>query len=364
MALQSIRGLAWVPHFAWASTSAPAFNVVAIDASTDQVALICRATAAIVISKIAVGFGSITTSANLDFRIETVGTTGAATPTGSLWAANTASTGVTPAANTVVEGTLTANATITRGEVFAVVVQETGGGGAISLNVNRLDGAATNGGFEFPYGSFNTTGTYANSNVIPCFAVHDNTSGTWYYIDDGVLPWQSFASTALNTGTSATTGTRRGVRFQLPFPATLSAVRYKGSTTTTTGDFTINLYDDSGGALVTLATIDANQRRASAGAGTWDIYFDSDYDLAANTWYRLVLVPTTANSCSIYEATMNAAAYQDAMSLGQNFFVTAFISSAWVDTNTDKRPLMALGLSALDDGVQTGGGGNSPISWW
>lgn len=248
---------------------------------------------------------------------------------------------------------------MTRGQVAAIVLQSATT--PISANVNRINSQATlQAGGGFPYGQGITSGsTYGATPSIPCVAVRYDT-GEWVFIDDAILPIQSFAASAFNTDTGATTGTRRGLRFQLPFPGRLNGCWAKLSFPTT-ADFDIILYNGAGTALQTmLSAFDANQQRVASTSGLYKFLFDGTYDLAAATEYFLAFVPTTANSLTLAEFAVNAAAHMDAIAGGQAFHLAKFVSSAWSKVTTE-RPWMGVLVSAFDDGTGGGSSGGGPL---
>lgn len=356
MTLQAISTGFWFPVPIKGSNSAIGFDSsVTIDSSADRIALVFRSPFTDSIDQIAVSFGTVGTSAPLDYRVETVGTGADAPPSGTLWAANTFASAVTPLTNSVVAGTLTANASITRGNMVAIVIQENGAT-AVSLTINRWD--STGGDTPFfgsvPYGSFNLTGTYANSALVPIIAVHLATANQWAYLGPIPVP-NSATNTTISTSTGGTTGTSRGIRFTLPFPARLSAVWGKFSVTTG-ADFNVELYDSGGTLLATLVSgYDASQQRAAGGNTYWLLPCDATYDLAANTVYRLVITATTANNFSMGEFTFNNSDYLNTYA-GTSVYTTAFIGGAWLDNNT-KCPLIGMMLTAFDDATGGSGGG-------
>lgn len=348
MALQTIKGGLWIPPPLWYSAQAPTFNTVTLDASGDKAATIFRIPRAGTIDQVAVGIGAITTSNELDIRLETVAVTANATPTGTLWATNTAVTTLTPTANTMLSGSLTAGAVVVRGDTIAFVVQPADAD-AINLNLNRLNAPDVPAG-NLPYGSYNLTGAYANSTALLCCAVRYST-GEWVYLSDAILPVQSLQASVFHTGTSATTGVARGMRFRMPFPARVTGVTVKleaGSS----ADFTVNLYDDAGTLINSLATLDASRQRAGGSPNhLWNIYLEGGYVFPANTFYRVVISADTANAITLYEAVINAAAHMDAFSGGQDFHLTKLVSGSWVNVATE-RPWMFLQFDQFDDGVK------------
>jgi len=357
----------YYPHPYFAGNDAAAFaSASAINDAADRVALIFQANFADSIDQIAVCFATITTPETLDFRVETVGTATNSVPSGTLWATNTAATNITATAATVVAGTLTANASIAKGDRVAIVIQERSGGGAINLGVNRVNpDAVTAGGWvgpagNFPYGSFNLTGTYANSAAMPVVGVHLVTANKWVCVSGAIPLVQSFTTSAFNTGTGASTGTRRGLYLQVPFTATLQGLWMKAQTTSS-ADFDVVLYDITNATITTLFTaFDSSQQRAQAAVGVWELYFTSTFNLVAGLDYRLVIQPTTANSVTLSELVFNAAGHLGTMVGGTSMYLTKFVSSAWAE-ETAQRPLMGLILGGLDDGAGAGGGLLRPV---
>jgi hypothetical protein len=359
MALVDIGGVHWAPPQQYVSTSAPAFTTVALTAAAHKASNVFRVPIGMTIDQIAFSVGSVTTAANLDVRVETLTTSGAVTPSGVLWAAGATATGLTPTANTVIVGTLSTPLAVTTTDDISIVVQPTGAA-AISLTLNRLDVTNWGGGGDFPYGSADTGSGYTNAGSLLCIGVHDSVTGKWVLLGPSILPIQTLATNVFSTSTGATTGTRRGTRFKLKFPATLGWTAWKISPNGTNGDFALELYSDAGASLRTVAggnalvaSMDANRRRVTNGVGEWVIPHESGYDLVADTYYRLVLVPLTTNSVTLYEMVFNTAAHLDALTYGQNMHACRFISSAWSDAAAE-RPMVRLGLTRLDDGSAGG----------
>ncbi len=345
--LQPIKGVEWLPMPLWPAATAPAFSTVQLDAATDHSTLVFRSPVTCNYDQVTFGVGTVTTAAALDARIETVSTT-TANPTGTLWAANTSATLATPTSNTQPILTLTASASFTRGQIGALAIRP--GATPIDLLINRVGGNTIGGGGSFPYGSFNTTGTDAGSANIPTYGLRCST-GEWVYLGDGVVPAKAFATSVFNTGTSATTGTRRCLRFQVPYPRRISSVGFKASVANG-ADYSLILYDTGGTALQTLATVDGNNT-GGASAQQHLIYTDSDYTIAKDTEYHLCIVPSTANSVTLYEFSVETAAHMDAFPGGQQFFLSKFVSGAWVEVTTE-RPYIFIGFSAADDGAAGG----------
>ena len=345
MALVSLGGIFWAPSPIYQTP--PAFDTSGVlDASADRVAWIGMCDRALTVDQIAVSFGACATPATASFRIETLSGS-PDQPSGALWATNTEATPVTPVANSVVTGTLTANASIGIRTAFAVVVQSAST--PINVIINRVANTAPLAG-QFPYGATNLTGSYSLSATIPMIGIHDTIAG-WVQLGEYTLPVVSFDGPAINTGTGATTGTRRGVRFSIPVPARLAKIHPRISYLTN-ADWDLILYDDSGGALQTMLSVVGDTQRSSGGGGGFELPVNP-YTIAANTFYKLAIVPTTANSVTLREATVGSGMLS-ACPMGTNWQSTAYISSAW-SVITDSHPFISLGFDQVDNGASAGG---------
>ncbi len=171
-----------------------------------------------------------------------------------------------------------------------------------------------------------------------------------------VYPATTETSSAISTSTGATTGTRRGLRFQLPYAFKLGGFWWKGFPGGVSSDHTVELYDTGGGLLATLATREGAQVQAvSSASHLHQIWFDADYACVAATPYRLVIVPSSTNSVTIYETGTSSGDYFGALPGGAAFHLTKYVSSAWADVTTE-RPWMGLLINAVDDGAGLGGG--------
>ena len=153
------------------------------------------------------------------------------------------------------------------------------------------------------------------------------------------------ATTGLqNAAFNNTNGARRGLRFSFPRPIRLMGVAYWNQNNT--GDFKIQLYDDAATpALITNGetTIDASTMFAGT-QSTYRIPLSTKLTLNANTYYNLVIEPSSATNCSMGLLTFLDANYRSASPWGNGWtghYVT-YASSTWDRTATDKAPLLGL----------------------
>ena len=341
------------------------YDFVTFDGSGDKTAIVLRARQTVEISKLAVMFRTVTTPNGIHLRVETVDTS-TGLPTGTLWAANTfapiSSANVNAGAINVVTATMTANATVNAGQYYAIVVQPEDAD-AINLQVCRFSGVSYSIGGQLPFGAHNTTGSYDVSSVaVPVVGAYDATTSKWLTLGFGIPLVNSVSNTsAINTGTGASTGTRRGMRISVPAPMRLRGMWAKFAATAT-ADFDVEIYNTGGTKLATLLSgADMTiQRSATSNSYFWYLPFETSYSLAANTVYYVVITPTTANSVTLHEATVADAAHWDSFG-GQDFHLAAFISSAWATTTT-RRPWWSLQFDQVDDGAGGASGGGLKIA--
>lgn len=347
---------AWVPPVHLLS-AAPAFGTsVTIDSTTDRVALVFKAPRTGSIDRVAFRTRTVTSAATITARLETVNLADAY-PSGTLWATNTSGTQTSPATNTVYEAPLTAAASVTAGDVLALVLQCDSG--TPNLQIATLDTPGTLTG-NFPYGVANTTGSYAQNSYRPMAAVRYGASPGYVNIDPQVFVCQDFVSQAINTGTGGTTGTRRGLRFTLPYGAELSGCWIFGDFD---GDADLVLYSDAGAVVATLSgladqtpteRLDADQRGATSARGHFLRF--APQTLTANTYYRLAVVPEGATSITLYDMTGNDAVGIGLTSvpLGADFHATYYDGANWQNTTTS-RPYMMLLFTGIEAGSAGGG---------
>jgi hypothetical protein len=336
----------------WCSTGISAFNTMT--ATTHGAALIMQIPDAGNIDAIAFRTAAAATPVPMTVRVEGV-TAAGGVPDGSLIHANATGTmGGNVSANAVTVVTFTAAVAVTRGQLVALVVQPSTSPVSVQMATVGPTGGPWPGG-GFPYPATNTSGSWSKSNpgMTPIAVRYDSGDYVWAGIPIPVV--SSFTNRAISTGTGASTGTRRGIRFRLDQDFTLEAV-WLWSSIGSTADFTIELYSDAGSSIATLSTVDANQ---ILGTGNQANVFlaGTSQSLTANTWYRLAFVPITANSLTVYEAaTTVAALIQTLAGPGVEVQQTAYVSSAWVDTDTSTTLMGIVGTAQSAPG---GGGGGT-----
>lgn len=323
------------------SISATSFR---LDTSSEQCGLVFVVPRTGNIRALSFLVGTVTSapSGNHDVRLETVDA-GTGINTGTL--AGTTTNGAILLSTTGWKSvTLTADAAVTAGQQLALMVQAPASDFG---DVTLADFADESWAAGVPY-SITTTG--AKSALALIAAVE--------YDDGAVVPipglWPLSAVT-IDTFSNASTPDRRGLRFQAPGP-----MRLAGCTlwVDTDGDFDVVFYAADGTSATTVFDGDKDLRQ-SAAAGCQHLTFSTAPTLAANTTYRLVIVPTTTTALTLYGMTVAAAKYLDAVPGGQAcHFTTAdgapSVIGDWTDTTT-QRPWISLRIDQVDDGAAGGG---------
>lgn len=302
---------------------------------------------------------NVSVGGTLDLRLETVDTT-TGNPSGALVDTNTnVSLAIVGGnANSQIVSTLTAAAAVTRGQLLAWVptnpavspANMSGGGLA-------LPGGSTNVPYGATYNGTSWTKIATSWPLIGC--QYDD--GTWYPIDGALFP-TSAASIGTTAFSSSSTPDCRGLRFQLPMPA---RVRGAWVTIDLDGDCNVRLvttaYDQAGGTgILATASLDANVRGTAAGT-VYYVTFDASVDLSANTYYRLIVEPTTTTNLTVYDCSVATLAQLAGFAGGVDFHLTTAKDPTgdgdWTNYNsgTFRNPYMGLHIEGVD-GVTSGGG--------
>ncbi len=359
MTIQTFPGVMWLPSpKANALSGAPSFTTssLVIDAADESAAFMVRVPKTGSISKVLWATRTVTTGATITVRGETWDeTTSPAQPSNTLYHANFTGTSVIASSddNVAVLTSLSAAVSVTQGDKLAIVIKNPN-----TSFANMQIAAFGDDVGDFPYCMLNTGVSPAFSwasinNCAPVLGLEYN-DGSYEPIP-GCYPCHAFTAT---TFANSSTPDEIGLRFKLPFPFRLAGW---WAWLDADGDFNVNLYDSDGVTkrAGTPFAVDKDSRRAAA----QDIQlhqFASTFDCLANTFYRLVIEPSSATNLTINDFTVNAAAAMDAMDGGQNFHLTSAKNPAaegdWTNTTT-RRPFMGIGIKGLDDATGSSAGG-------
>lgn len=233
---------------------------------------------------------------------------------------------------------------VTAGDLMAIVFEFQTFTAADSVVVASVNAQASQISVQLPYQSLNT-GTWAKTAAFPAIVLKYNDATV--EVPTGCIP-----ASALNVNTfnSSSTPSQRGLKFAIPFTASLTHVM---AHIDLDGDVEFVLYNAAGTTLAT-AALDKDIRTVVSGH-MHRFRFASAYTLVAGTTYYLLAKPTTVTNLSIYDF--------DAASAGN---IANYISATWHYTTcstpgtysdtTTKVPFIYPGFCGFDDGASSGGG--------
>lgn len=320
-----------------------------LDAAGEQCAFIFQAPAG-TIRKIGFRVATVTSAptGNHDIRLETVDlSTGL--PTGTLVGTNTNAAALLNSTGWK-EVTLTADATPTEGDLIAIVIK------APATNFGNIRPATLAGIVQnLPY-SVTTAG--GKTTLIGACGV---------MLDDGTVPnvgtWPINAINSVSWD-SADNPDRRGFRFKVPGTVRLGGLR---AWVDADGLFDLLFYDSNGTSVTTVkANVDPDARGStSVGEHLIRLTGANCQELDAETWYRLVLLPTTSNNIALSEIQVGAAAWLGGLPGGVNMHWTQVNGApaneaAWTNTTTSV-PYGGLIFDQIDDGTGAGSGEQSHV---
>jgi hypothetical protein len=349
MALQSLNAATPWPRMVGTVGGAPSVGTwQTLDAAGEYACVVIAAHTAMTITHVGFRTGVVAGTPTADVRIETVAGTGL--PSTTLWAANTNIVTGTLVSNTHALHALTASASITAGQRFAVKI-------AFNSGTSFIVQQSTNISFNsnIPYGVVNT-GADTKDRLTNGINLVIGSGATAFYSVDAIRPFTAITS---NTFSNSVAGTRRGLRFQVPFKCRCVGARYASGAVT--GDNSVMLLDSGGSELSSSSTAyDGDESGAGAG-GMVSVMFDNPVTLSPATTYNLMIEPTSATNCGLLTYTLPSADYRTGFPGGTNFnYVTYTTGGGFTDT-TDQVPIMDLLIDQLDDGVSAGGGGQRII---
>lgn len=121
-------------------------------------------------------------------------------------------------------------------------------------------------------------------------------------------------------------------------------------------DATLQLQSSDGTALANCTAYAANRQATAMSFGFW--FFDSDpaatYTIAADTYYRVVMLPTSGSSVTIRCSVVPEAAALAGLFGGSDIVYTSRSGSTWSQTDTYK---CTIGLVVDQIDIGSGGGG-------
>lgn len=362
MAFQALSAPIWYPEPPNLLSGGPTYGNTLIDAADEGAANIIMVPKSGNISKICFRTGTVTTGSTLEVRVETVDFTAIpAKPSGTLWGTNTNGTqAITNTdGNKIFQVTLTSSAAVTVGDAIALVVKQPAASFG-NANISNFGDIIS----DVNYSMHNTgvspaTNWAALGTSVVIYPSYDD--GTYPSLN-GIVPlFFATATISCNTGTAGFDNA--GVRFRLPFTVKVGAAWvWQGGL----GEFAIKIVSsdfheaNNTGVLVS-KTIDKNLRKSVSNSLCY--YSFPEVTLDANTWYRILIVPTTTTNI-----TLNAITFQSEAEMATYPHTDMHDTTAknptgdgsW--TNYDavspgfRRSFLGLGITAIDFPAGAGGG--------
>ncbi len=291
---------------------------------------------------------SSTVSGTVTVTIETIDpATG--NPTGTLIDANATQTITLTggATQTVYAVTFPGNVPVTQAQYVAVVI--------------------TNNSTDTKFYSINNDNfvTFPCTNVFTGSWAKNASSGAHlsFGYDDGTFPPVMGSQTPILTTVAATanTGTNPkiyGNIFNPTFNCKISGIAIIGQFN---GSFELRLYAADGATVLATTSIDYRVVKSSVLHAKYYL-FSSDIDLTKNTSYRLAIVPLSATSLRPYQYSYSSLNDINNTDLGSMLYqstantITPTGTGDWTNTTTTRVAIWPM-IAALDDGIDSGGGG-------
>jgi hypothetical protein len=226
---------------------------------------------------------------------------------------------------------------------------------ADSLVLSAMSANSGNGALEHLIGGsmLLNTGSWAIANCQASVVALECDDGSFAFLT-GSRPVSAISSATIGSGSAIRAA---GMKFRFPMEVQIDAIGLM-LTVQNGADGDLILYDSDGTTV--LASVAVDNDAVFSTAARVAVGQIPAITLAANTYYRLVFVSSTATTATMNYVEVNTAALMDGFVGGQNFHWTQRDSGGtWTDTTT-RRPLFAMKLCSVHDG--TGGGGGNTYS--
>jgi hypothetical protein len=243
-------------------------------------------------------------------------------------------------------GNLSADRTVAFGEKLAVVLDYSSyGSGSIGVQ-NPALGALLGGTWSTLF-----TASWSIQTMIPSVVLgfSDGTFGSLGY------PGRNWPMSALGTVApgSGSTPDEYALRFTVPFACKVTGGWFTVSPGGAGRNFTISLYE--GTSLLGSEAFDAEQVAAATNRCV-EANFGAEITLTPSTVYYLAIKPSTASANTYHYFDVASANHLQAHAGGTEWYYADRVDSgAWSNITTTRRLYGGLIISALDDGVSTGG---------
>jgi len=245
-------------------------------------------------------------------------------------------------------GNFNADRSVVLGEQVAAVIEFSSFVAGDSLAVSSLPFAIA--GFAgFPYGVANgTKQTIQMPVIMPRYS-----DGSFAPLGPGIWGIQQVTSLVINQGSSID---EYGLAFTPAFPQRLGGVQYTAAVAAG-ADHDIILYDALDSALDTINVLATDC--STTGFAFHTRSFPNAPTLLAGSLYRVVIVPTTANSVTVSYSVFNSVALLGTVPGGLTYYATGRGNSGpWTDFNNTTDGIRRVQMSLRADGFDLGTGGS------
>jgi hypothetical protein len=330
-----------------------AYTSLLMDASAEKVGYVFTVPKSGTLSTVAFKTGTVTAADTLRVSFQDVDTS-TGNPDGTPDQYRTIASGSVASDTWLETGIISSDGTdtgtkrtVTKGERLAIVIDFNS---FVAGNLNIASGLASTSRYHLTGQNYvlHFTASWAKQAAqLPNFALKYD-DGTYAYIA------HSYAASNCSTTTYANNTVAQdeiALKFRNSFPCKIRGLWVAGLTLN--GNTDIVLYDSDG--TTPLKTMSLPLAVKAAFPVGFDIPFDSDVTLNANTYYRISIKPTTTTTITVYWFEVSAAVVMDQISGGQDYHWSDRVDAgSWTDVTT-KRIWAGVEISTLDDGASAGG---------
>lgn len=243
----------------------------------------------------------------------------------------------------IMTGSLDSQRSVAFGELVAVVV-EYDVSGRLSSDSVQIYGLSNAGASQVPLesGVSHFTASWAAGGSTSPNVIFECSDGTFATIE-GTLPHSATTNViGLNSGA---TPDEVALAFTMPFACKIDGLAF-ALNVGANADFDIVLYQ--GTSALQTVSVDSNAIAAAAAGRPLEITIP-ETALIAGTQYYAVVKPTTANSLTVYTATVSAAGHFQAWPGESGWgYSTRTDAGSWAATTATQRPFGGIRLSAID----------------
>lgn len=347
MALRDVGGVNLVPGLIARAESAPVIVQSILDAGGELCGAVIQIPKTGNISKIGFRTVAVTVSDAIKVSLQTVDeTTGR--PTGTLIHADAYGIQASVSTNTTYWVSLQNPVAVTKSNTPIAIVVEFNSYVSGNLRIISAIRGFPSADIRFPY-AFQFLGS--------AWTFLDDSPNLGLEYDDGeikpmVLAFPAIATSTISWDTNNNPD-RIGLRVSVPYNCRVSGIF---ALIDLDGDADIEIYDSDGITVSETISLDKDIR-SSATNGVFFIYLVTPIELTKDTFYRVIVHPTTGTNIVIYYLDVTNDGAVEAMNAidgGVNMHYTTCDGSPsaegdWTQTAT-RRPLIGLMIDQLDDG--------------